>query len=158
MGFTCGSGRTPCEGLTAYGRKERTGVTETILDGASSGFRFLVFDYKDPFMGSFVLEGAMMIAILKPIKWAVRAGDAAKLSRKLGSEEGVAELMSGGGKAIAGAGTKVPLRDSGRLVNEYGGKASEWAKVSSTSAGRPQTHAYRNISTGQVVELKSNIQ
>lgn len=67
------------------------------------------------------------------------------------------ELLSGGGKAIAGAGTNVPLRDVGRLVSQYGGKAGDWAKVTSTAPGHLQTHAYRNVVTGEVVELKSII-
>ena len=83
------------------------------------------------------------------------ATNAAKLSKQLGSEEGVAELLSGGGKAIAGAGTNVPLRDVERLVSQYGGKASDWAKVTSTAPGHLQTHAYRNVVTGEVIEFKS---
>lgn len=67
----------------------------------------------------------------------------------------MAELLAGGGKAIAGAGTKVPIRDVGRLVSQYGGRAEDWAKVTSTASGHLQTHAYRNIVTGEVVELKS---
>lgn len=86
---------------------------------------------------------------------AQNAANAGRLSRQLGSQEGVGELLSGGGKAIAGAGTNVPLRDVGRLVSQYGGKASDWAKVTSTAPGHLQTHAYRNVVTGEVVELKS---
>ena len=86
---------------------------------------------------------------------AANAANAAKLSKQLGSEEGVAELLSGGGKAIAGAGTNVPLRDVERLVSQYGGKASDWAKVTSTAPGHLQTHAYRNVVTGEVIEFKS---
>lgn len=86
---------------------------------------------------------------------AQNAANAGRLSRQLGSQEGVGELLSGGGKAIAGAGTNVPLRDVGRLVSQYGGKAGDWAKVTSTAPGHLQTHAYRNVVTGEVVELKS---
>ena len=82
---------------------------------------------------------------------------AGKLARQLGSEEGVAELVSGGGKAIVGAGTNKRLNDVGRLVKEYGGKAGDWAKVTSTAPGHAQTHAYRNVATGKIVELKSII-
>ncbi len=87
----------------------------------------------------------------------VKGSAAGRLGRQLGSEEGVAELVSGGGRAIAGAGTNVPLRDVGRLVKEYGGKAGDWAKVTSTAPGHAQTHAYRNVATGKIVELKSII-
>ena len=79
----------------------------------------------------------------------------ANLAKQLGSEEGVAELSNGGGKAIAGAGTGIPIRDVGRLVSEHGGSADDWVKVTSTAPGHLQTHAYRNINTGEVVELKS---
>ena len=67
----------------------------------------------------------------------------------------MAELLSGGGKAIAGAGANAPLRAVGRLVNEYGGNPGDWAKITSTAPGHLQTHAYRNVVTGEVVELKS---
>jgi hypothetical protein len=86
---------------------------------------------------------------------ATNAANAARLSKQLGSQEGMAELVRGGGKAIAGAGTNVPLRDVGRLVSQYGGKAGDWAKVTSTAPGHLQTHAYRNVVTGEVIELKS---
>lgn len=55
---------------------------------------------------------------------------------------------------IAGAGSRVAIRDVARLVSQYGGKPGDWAKVTSTTLGL-QTHAYRNIVTGAVVELKS---
>jgi len=77
------------------------------------------------------------------------------LRRQLASEEGVAELLGGGGKVIAGRGARVPLRDAGRLATQYGGSAGDWVKVTSTAGGHLQTHAYRNVTTGQVVELKS---
>jgi RHS repeat-associated protein len=83
------------------------------------------------------------------------AADVAKLGKKLASEEGVAELMAGGGKSIAGAGTGKELRDAGRLASEYGGNPSDWAKVTSTAKDHMQTHAYRNLETGQTVEFKS---
>jgi hypothetical protein len=78
------------------------------------------------------------------------------LAKTLQSEAGVGELLAGGGKVIAGAGSKVAIRDVARLVSQYGGKAEDWVKISSTTPGL-QTHAYRNIVTGVVVELKSKI-
>ncbi|MFL6603184.1 MAG: hypothetical protein ACJ8R9_17900 [Steroidobacteraceae bacterium] len=93
--------------------------------------------------------------MLAEISEAESIANAPKLAKQLGSEEGVAELMSGGGKAIAGAGTKVPLRDAPRLVSEYGGEPGDWAKITSTAEGNLQTRAYRNVITGEVVELKS---
>ncbi len=61
---------------------------------------------------------------------------------------------------IAGAGSKTPLRDVGRLMDQYGGSASDWAKITSGSrvvadGTRFEIHAYRNVTTGQLVEAKT---
>jgi RHS repeat-associated protein len=92
-------------------------------------------------------------AVVMPRVFSAKATTLAKMMQ---SEAGVAEVVGGGGKVIAGVGSKVPIRDVARLVRQYGGKAEEWVKVSSTTPGL-QTHAYRNIVTGVVVELKSKI-
>ncbi|HET6586917.1 MAG TPA: RHS repeat-associated core domain-containing protein [Oleiagrimonas sp.] len=91
------------------------------------------------------------------------AANGIRLQKQLGSAEQLADLVSGGGKAMAGAGTKTPIRDVGRLVKEYGGKASDWAKVTSQSrvasdGTRFETHAYRNVRTGELVEPKTKWQ
>lgn len=83
------------------------------------------------------------------------AASAAKLSKQLQSEEGVSELLSGGGKSIAGAGSDVPVQDLERLIAEYGGNPGDWSKITSTATGHIQTHAYKNIVTGEIVDLKS---
>ncbi|MEO8603289.1 MAG: toxin TcdB middle/N-terminal domain-containing protein, partial [bacterium] len=70
------------------------------------------------------------------------AANAARLSRQLASQEGVAEVLSGGGKVIAGRGVEAPLRAAKRLASEYGGLAEDWVKVTSTAPGHLQTHAY----------------
>jgi hypothetical protein len=80
------------------------------------------------------------------------------LAKQLASEEGVAELRNGGGRAIAGAGTNRPIDDIARLVNQYGGSPEDWSKITSTAVGHLQTHAYRYNPTNTVVELKSIIQ
>jgi hypothetical protein len=101
------------------------------------------------------LTKAIAKAFLK--KFAQEAGETAakNLAKQLASEEGVAEILGGGGKVIAGPGAKTPIREIGRLVSEYGGSPEQWVKVTSTAKGHLQTHAYRNIVTGQVVDLKS---
>ena len=104
--------------------------------------------------GGFALQACVRGAYALS-KGAASATNAANLSKQLSSQEGMLELLSGGGKAIAGAGAHVPLRDVGRLVSQYGGKAGDWAKVTSSAPGHMQTHAYRNVVTGRVVELKS---
>ena len=61
---------------------------------------------------------------------------------------------------LAGPGTGAPIRVEARLIAEHGGNPGEWVKVTSSSAtlenGVPiQAHAYVNVRTGQVVELKT---
>jgi filamentous hemagglutinin len=68
--------------------------------------------------------------------------------------------MDRAGTAIAGAGTSTALRDAPRLVAEYGGEVSHWAKVAATpqtlyNGMVVQTHGYMNVVTRQIVELKS---
>jgi hypothetical protein len=85
--------------------------------------------------------------------------NAVKLSKQLASEQQLGEA----GIPVAGAGTKTVLRDANRLVNEYGGNASDWAKRSSTqytaTDGRKfETHWYENSVTGQRVEPKTIVE
>ncbi len=86
------------------------------------------------------------------------AATAPNLAKQLASEEGVAELLRGGGKTIAGAGVTREIDEIARLVTQYGGEAGDWAKITGTATAHLQTHAYRNIVSGEVVELKSVIQ
>jgi len=85
------------------------------------------------------------------------------LRKMLASEAQVAEILSGSDKAIAGAGTKVMLRDAQRLANQYGGKAEDWVKIRSSNFKAPdaagfEIHAYKNMQTGKIVELKTKFQ
>ncbi|GAB3627898.1 hypothetical protein GCM10027419_27490 [Pandoraea terrae] len=82
------------------------------------------------------------------------------LNKSLASQQQLSELASGNGINVAGNGTNVPLRDAPRLASEYGGQASEWSKVSSSSytaadGTQFEIHAYRNAVTGRIVEPKS---
>jgi filamentous hemagglutinin len=82
------------------------------------------------------------------------------LNKSLASQQQLSELESGNGINIAGCGTNVALNDISRLVAEYGGEASDWSKVSSSSytatdGTQFQIHAYQNAVTDQVVEPKS---
>ena len=80
------------------------------------------------------------------------------LKRQLASEE----QMAGSGSAIIGAGTSRVLRDAPRLARQYGGEASDWAKMTS---GRYrdgggiydlfETHWYENVRTGAGYEFKT---
>jgi len=98
-----------------------------------------------------------------PQAGASNAADAVRLRKQLASEAGAAELRAGGGRAIAGAGTRKAITDLPRILAEYGGRPEDWAKVTSEiySVGdgtTVQVHAYRNVRTGQLVELKSKVE
>jgi hypothetical protein len=84
----------------------------------------------------------------------------AKLEMQLASEAQVAELLMSRGKTMAGAGVRRQIDDLARILQEYGGRASDWAKITSSpyrtrSGGLLETHAYEDLATGDVVELKS---
>ncbi|WP_434461602.1 VENN motif pre-toxin domain-containing protein [Serratia plymuthica] len=88
------------------------------------------------------------------------AASGLNLNKSLASEAQLADLAKNGGSSMAGNGSPIVLRDSSRLVAEYGGKASDWSKVSSKSytaadGSQFEIHAYRNAITGQLVEPKT---
>ncbi|MGT2455575.1 hemagglutinin repeat-containing protein [Cupriavidus basilensis] len=114
--------------------------------------------------------GAVADVVEKPISIPLRiveglgaifnSADGANLNKSLASQQQLSQLASTGGVPIAGSGTDVPLRDTRRLVAEYGGNANDWSKVSSGSytaadGTRFEIHAYRNSITGKLVEPKS---
>jgi RHS repeat-associated protein len=84
-----------------------------------------------------------------------------RLNAQLASEAQLAELQAGKGVSMAGAGAKAPIKDIDRLVGTYGGDAADWAKVKSShyeGGGRSfETHGYRNVKTGEVVEPKVKV-
>jgi RHS repeat-associated protein len=86
----------------------------------------------------------------------IPAASKTNLAKMMQSEAGVAQLLAGGGEVIAGAGHKTPIGDIARLLTQYGGTNADWVKITSTTGGL-QTHAYKNITTQVVVELKSKI-
>lgn len=86
--------------------------------------------------------------------------NAVRLRKQLASEAGEAELKEGGGRPIAGAGTPTPIDDLPRLLAEYGGKEGDWVKLVSHAyriddVTTIQVHCYKNLATGEIVELKS---
>ena len=94
----------------------------------------------------------------KTFERAENAADAVRLKKSLASEQQMKEV----GKAIAGVGTEVPLREADRLSKTYGGNPSQWAKKTSSSFTAPdgarfETHWYENAKTGQRVEYKTKI-
>lgn len=86
--------------------------------------------------------------------------NAVLLRKQLASEAGEAELKAGGGRPIAGAGTIYRIKDLPRLLAQYGGKEGDWAKLVSRDyqiddLTALQVHCYKNLTTGEIVELKS---
>jgi hypothetical protein len=86
-----------------------------------------------------------------------------QLNKQLASESQVTQVAAGQGKPIFGAGTNKVLNDAPRLAGQYGGNASDWAKVTSWSykaadGTKIEVHAYQHIPTGKVVEFKTKIQ
>ena len=89
-----------------------------------------------------------------------------------GRVAGAAKLATNGiklGKQLAsraqmtGKGTRIieKLRSGSRLAKQYGGKASEWVKMSSPSYSKLgtkfETHWYQHLKTGQRVEFKTKL-
>jgi RHS repeat-associated protein len=103
-------------------------------------------------------EVATILGMFLPI--GKKDQEAVNLAKSLASEGQVAELLSGGGRAIAGVGAKKAIEDLPRLTATYGGSAADWAKISSSaykaSDGTVMSvHAYKNVTTGVIVELKT---
>ena len=94
----------------------------------------------------------------------LRAG--AGIARNLPQAENVTEqvafksLFSGPARTIAGPGSRAIFDDAGRIASAYGGRAADWAKMSSTTKWTDQmgrkfeAHWVENIRTGVKVEGK----
>ncbi len=92
---------------------------------------------------------------------------AQSLARQLTSEEQAGQILQGDGHPLIGAGTGRPLQAADRLAQDYGGAPEDWVKVGSdssaahgvqTPAGKNfEIHAYQNVKTGQVVEMKTKV-
>jgi RHS repeat-associated protein len=88
----------------------------------------------------------------------LKSADAIAFGKSLASEGQIAET----GTAIAGSGSSVAFRDSGRLAATYGGNAADWSKMTSSAyrAGDGSvvsTHWYENTANAMRVEYKSII-
>ncbi len=85
------------------------------------------------------------------------------LTKSLASEQQMSEILSGAGQIIAGPGARTALRDAPRLSVEYGGAAGDWVKVASKNFKAAdgtsfEIHAYKNMTTGKIVEFKTKFQ
>jgi uncharacterized protein RhaS with RHS repeats len=74
----------------------------------------------------------------------------------------IEEAQSGGGYAMAGAGTGTPIRDIANIVEEFGGNSEDWAKMSTPGAKLPDgrgidLHWYENVVTGEQVDYKFKV-
>lgn len=95
----------------------------------------------------------------KPAPRADNVATAKPLSKQLAHKAQLAELKAGAGISIAGTSSTPPVRDIARLRALYGGKVTDWFKVSSRShtaadGSKSETHGYWNASTKQLVEPK----
>jgi RHS repeat-associated protein len=119
-------------------------------------------------------EGAEAAADLGRVGEVAEAAETtANATKALASDLQVQEILSGTGTPLAGAGTGTALRDAPRLAATYGGQEADWVKIGSSHAtptggaggfekagynGGFEVHAYKNVKTGQVVELKTKFQ
>lgn len=67
------------------------------------------------------------------------------------------------GVVIAGRGHRRSIDVADRLVDRYGGEASDWMKMSSSSYTgadglKQQTHWYESAATGERVEFKTKLE
>jgi RHS repeat-associated protein len=79
-----------------------------------------------------------------------------QLAKSLASEQQMGEP----GTPMAGNGTNAPIKDIDRLLQQYGGNAGDWSKMTSSPYNavdgvQIQTHWYENVQTGQIVEMKT---
>jgi RHS repeat-associated protein len=90
------------------------------------------------------------------------AANSSRLRKQMASDEQFGELQTTT-QSMAGKGGRVQIRDAPRLANTYGGSTDDWSKIRSSNykdvdGTSFETHAYRNESTGQVVEPKTKFQ
>jgi RHS repeat-associated protein len=103
-----------------------------------------------------VLEsGACNRALFEAYKDSLRAAEAAQV-KAAASQAQMAER----GTIMAGTGGRVPFRDAPRVAAQYGGKASDWVKKTSSAftaenGTKFEVHWVENIVTGQRVEFKT---
>ena len=143
-----------CANPLARGLGSLQCAIEEVVGAIKSAPSQIATFWQDPLKGGFVAKLAM-------VPFAVPGGaDGLALAA---SERLLGEAIAGVGfrKAIAGAGTRVRLRDAERLVAEYGGKIEHWAKMVGRSeqvGGKNlQVHWYENILTGFRTEFKHNL-
>jgi hypothetical protein len=85
------------------------------------------------------------------------AAEGLNLSKKLASESQIAEQE---GRLIAGKGADEEFRNAEQIAREYGGKAEDWVKKSSSKYYSKdgylfETHWIENLITGQRIEFKT---
>jgi len=140
------------DGGVPFGRQIRNALGLTGgIDENSSEYKNSSAVSAGVVIGTSMLDGAGEVKLSEEV---------VGLGKQLASDSQLADVMSGDGKAIMGAGTGRALNDAQSLAKEYGGSASDWAKVSSSAYKAKdgsiiEVHAYQNIRTGQVVEAKS---
>lgn len=137
--------------------RPQTSVRGAFGKVAAGGTAKLAFNKAAPMPGRL---GAAKAA--RTLKGPVKAKDTTLAQRALADAKkaAVADFRKGGGKVIAGGKTGTPVYKAQELARKYGGKPSDYEKVTSKEIGRGsngtsvQVHAFRNRQTKQIVEEK----
>jgi hypothetical protein len=135
-------------------------VGQAIVDFASSKIGGVERDsesYKNGDIIGLGVTAGLLVFITPPTR---PDPEYVNLTKQIASEAGLAEILAGEGEPFAGAGSGEIFRDAERVAAEYGGEASEWAKVSSKAfraadKATIETHAVQHMPTGRVEEIKS---
>jgi hypothetical protein len=104
--------------------------------------------------------GIQAVRLMRGAEFAkpVASGITALAQRALAVGSGLKGLAAGEGHIIAGAGAKSAFRGAEAAATKYGGKASEYTKVSvssvTKSGDRVSVHAIRNETTKDIFEWK----
>jgi RHS repeat-associated protein len=143
----CGSAFSAADGAVSLAEGDRAGAG--IAFGAAA-------------VGIVSDAGAAKVAAMAVKEVASSAKAAVKLEKALASEAQTATILAGKGEAIAGAGTKIELKQAERLAKDVGGKAGDWSKVSGGShvakdGTKIETHAFENKKIDTVTQMKTKL-
>lgn len=155
------NGKTPADAAKGLSNTQTVQLNRSVFNYISSQ----AMSSPGMMLGLAIVPGAAEELIPAEAAAAADSGSLIDLNKSLASQEQMGELAAGKGTPIAGAGTKTAIRDVNDLVARYGGQPGDWQKVASENynpggakGGGFETHAYQNVKTGQVVEMKSKMQ
>ncbi|HEV2465380.1 MAG TPA: RHS repeat-associated core domain-containing protein [Acidobacteriaceae bacterium] len=155
------NGKTPADAAKGLSNTQTVQLERSVLNYISSQ----AMSTPGMMLALAIVPGAAEEVVPAEAAAAADSGSLLDLNKSLASQEQMGELAAGKGTPIAGAGTKTALRDADQLAAQYGGQPGDWQKVASENykpggakGGGFETHAYQNVKTGQVVEMKSKMQ